>query len=59
MLNPQQNSNQQSVKVQIKGLTKDGFLKAINVSNQAIYELHPDGNSFYFFKVLIINKILS
>ncbi|XP_024007044.1 biotin--protein ligase 1, chloroplastic isoform X2 [Eutrema salsugineum] len=42
--------------VTIQGLTSSGYLLAIGDDNQ-MYELHPDGNSFDFFKGLVRRKI--
>ncbi|CAA7062340.1 unnamed protein product [Microthlaspi erraticum] len=42
--------------VTIQGLTTSGYLLAIGDDNQ-MYELHPDGNSFDFFKGLVRRKI--
>ncbi|KAH0938135.1 hypothetical protein HID58_005596 [Brassica napus] len=42
--------------VTIQGLTSSGYLLAIGDDYQ-MYELHPDGNSFDFFKGLVRRKI--
>ncbi|CAI0438150.1 unnamed protein product [Linum tenue] len=42
--------------VTIQGLTSSGYLLAMGEDNQ-MYELHPDGNSFDFFKGLIRRKL--
>eukprot|EP00268_Persea_americana_P017477 TRINITY_DN1841_c0_g1_i5.p1 TRINITY_DN1841_c0_g1~~TRINITY_DN1841_c0_g1_i5.p1 ORF type:complete len:374 (+),score=62.53 TRINITY_DN1841_c0_g1_i5:286-1407(+) len=42
--------------VTIQGLTSSGYLLAIGEDNKP-YELHPDGNSFDFFKGLVRRKI--
>jgi biotin--protein ligase len=42
--------------VTIQGLTSSGYLLAVGDDNQ-MYELHPDGNSFDFFKGLVRRKI--
>ncbi|XP_041013451.1 biotin--protein ligase 2-like [Juglans microcarpa x Juglans regia] len=42
--------------VTIQGLTSSGYLLAIGDDNQ-MYELHPDGNSFDFFKGLVRRKL--
>ncbi|KAJ6919971.1 hypothetical protein NC651_013793 [Populus alba x Populus x berolinensis] len=42
--------------VTIQGLTPSGYLLAIGEDNQ-MCELHPDGNSFDFFKGLVRRKI--
>ncbi|XP_062146376.1 biotin--protein ligase 2-like [Alnus glutinosa] len=42
--------------VTIQGLTSSGYLLAIGEDNQ-MCELHPDGNSFDFFKGLIKRKL--
>ncbi|KAI4307316.1 hypothetical protein L6164_030518 [Bauhinia variegata] len=42
--------------VTIQGLTSSGFLLAVGDDNQ-MCELHPDGNSFDFFKGLVRRKL--
>ncbi|CAN1194498.1 Biotin--protein ligase 1, chloroplastic [Linum perenne] len=42
--------------VTVQGLTSSGYLLAIGEDNQ-MYELHPDGNSFDFFKGLVRRKL--
>ncbi|XP_011012499.1 PREDICTED: biotin--protein ligase 1, chloroplastic-like [Populus euphratica] len=42
--------------VTIQGLTSSGYLLAIGEENQ-MCELHPDGNSFDFFRALVRRKI--
>ncbi|AEE31895.1 holocarboxylase synthetase 2 [Arabidopsis thaliana] len=42
--------------VTIQGLTSSGYLLAIGDDN-VMYELHPDGNSFDFFKGLVRRKL--
>ncbi|GER49220.1 holocarboxylase synthetase 2 [Striga asiatica] len=42
--------------VTIQGLTESGYLLAVTESGQ-ICELHPDGNSFDFFKGLVRRKL--
>uniref|UniRef100_A0A7N0ULP1 BPL/LPL catalytic domain-containing protein n=1 Tax=Kalanchoe fedtschenkoi TaxID=63787 RepID=A0A7N0ULP1_KALFE len=42
--------------VTIQGLTSSGYLLAFDENNE-MYELHPDGNSFDFFKGLIRRKL--
>ncbi|KAF7816897.1 biotin--protein ligase 2 [Senna tora] len=42
--------------VTIQGLTSTGYLLAVGDDNQ-MYELHPDGNSFDFFKGLVRRKL--
>ncbi|XP_022768231.1 biotin--protein ligase 2-like isoform X2 [Durio zibethinus] len=42
--------------VTIQGLTSSGYLLAIGDDNQ-VCELHPDGNSFDFFKGLVRRKL--
>lgn len=42
--------------VTIQGLTSSGYLLAIGEDNQ-MCELHPDGNSFDFFKGLVKRKL--
>ncbi|XP_010544453.1 PREDICTED: biotin--protein ligase 1, chloroplastic isoform X2 [Tarenaya hassleriana] len=42
--------------VTIQGLTSSGYLLATGDDNQ-MYELHPDGNSFDFFKGLVRRKL--
>ncbi|CAN6466942.1 unnamed protein product [Victoria cruziana] len=42
--------------VTIQGLTSSGYLLAVDDDNKK-YELHPDGNSFDFFKGLIKKKM--
>ncbi|KAF9613032.1 hypothetical protein IFM89_005466 [Coptis chinensis] len=44
------------VAVTVQGLTSSGYLLAIDDDNQ-LYELHPDGNSFDFFKGLMRKKL--
>jgi|TARA_B110000967_G_scaffold196758_1_gene227735 biotin--protein ligase len=45
-----------NVQVTVKGLTKSGYLLANDSSGQR-FELHPDGNSFDFFKGLVRKKL--
>lgn len=45
-----------SVFVTVKGLTSSGYLLAIDDENNK-YELHPDGNSYDFFKGLVRRKL--
>nr|CAD1834589.1 unnamed protein product [Ananas comosus var. bracteatus] len=42
--------------VTVQGLTSSGYLLATDEDNKT-YELHPDGNSFDFFKGLVRRKI--
>ncbi|KAK1270273.1 hypothetical protein QJS04_geneDACA016187 [Acorus gramineus] len=49
-------SSAKNVVVTIQGLTSSGYLLAIGEDNKN-YELHPDGNSFDFFKGLVRKKI--
>ncbi|CAM8882970.1 unnamed protein product [Rhodiola kirilowii] len=42
--------------VTIQGLTSSGYLLAVDNDNE-MYELHPDGNSFDFFRGLIRRKL--
>ncbi|XP_076904901.1 biotin--protein ligase 1, chloroplastic-like [Bidens hawaiensis] len=42
--------------VTVQGLTSSGYLLAI-ADNGEMYELHPDGNSFDFFKGLVRRKL--
>ncbi|KAF3322530.1 biotin--protein ligase 2-like isoform X2 [Carex littledalei] len=44
------------VEVTIQGLTSSGYLLATDKQNN-FYELHPDGNSFDFFKGLVRRKL--
>ncbi|KAJ4963683.1 hypothetical protein NE237_023622 [Protea cynaroides] len=46
----------EDVVVTIQGLTTSGYLLGFGEDNQ-MYELHPDGNSFDFFKGLIRRKL--
>ncbi|XP_015571534.2 biotin--protein ligase 2 isoform X1 [Ricinus communis] len=54
----QENSGDQMVEnvVTIQGLTSSGYLLAIGEDN-VMCELHPDGNSFDFFKGLVRRKL--
>ncbi|XP_038714741.1 biotin--protein ligase 2-like [Tripterygium wilfordii] len=54
----QENNDDQVVEnvVTVQGLTSSGYLLAIAEDNQ-LCELHPDGNSFDFFKGLIRRKL--
>ncbi|KAK1293679.1 hypothetical protein QJS10_CPB17g01503 [Acorus calamus] len=49
-------SSAKNIVVTIQGLTSSGYLLAIGEDNKN-YELHPDGNSFDFFKGLVRKKI--
>ncbi|XP_057816089.1 biotin--protein ligase 2 isoform X1 [Cryptomeria japonica] len=51
----QQNLGPSNVFVTVKGLTSSGYLLATDDENNK-YELHPDGNSFDFFKGLVRKK---
>ncbi|KAI7741454.1 hypothetical protein M8C21_008534 [Ambrosia artemisiifolia] len=42
--------------VTVQGLTSSGYLLAI-ADDGKMYELHPDGNSFDFFKGLVRRKV--
>ncbi|XP_071724053.1 biotin--protein ligase 1, chloroplastic-like [Rutidosis leptorrhynchoides] len=42
--------------VTIQGLSSSGFLSAVSYDNE-VCELHPDGNSFDFFKGLVKRKL--
>lgn len=44
------------ISVTIQGLTSSGYLLATDEDNKS-YELHPDGNSFDFFKGLVRRKL--
>ncbi|ONK78643.1 uncharacterized protein A4U43_C02F20950 [Asparagus officinalis] len=44
------------VSVTVQGLTSSGYLLATDEDNKS-YELHPDGNSFDFFKGLVRRKL--
>ncbi|XP_058097234.1 biotin--protein ligase 2-like [Magnolia sinica] len=46
----------ENIVVTIQGLTPSGYLLAIGEDNNK-YELHPDGNSFDFFKGLVRRKV--
>ncbi|XP_077213386.1 biotin--protein ligase 2-like [Tasmannia lanceolata] len=46
----------EDIVVTIQGLTPSGYLLAIGEDNK-YYELHPDGNSFDFFKGLVRRKM--
>lgn len=46
----------EDVVVTIQGLTSGGYLLAIGEDSK-YYELHPDGNSFDFFKGLVRRKV--
>ncbi|KAJ3679336.1 hypothetical protein LUZ60_017347 [Juncus effusus] len=48
--------NNDKVEVTIQGLTPAGYLLATDEENKS-YELHPDGNSFDFFKGLVRRKL--
>ncbi|CAA0809924.1 Biotin--protein ligase 1- chloroplastic [Striga hermonthica] len=55
----EKNENQEKISenvVTIQGLTKSGYLLAVTEDDQTC-ELHPDGNSFDFFKGLVRRKI--
>ncbi|KAK6938455.1 LOW QUALITY PROTEIN: Biotinyl protein ligase (BPL) and lipoyl protein ligase (LPL), catalytic domain [Dillenia turbinata] len=54
----QEKSEDQMVEnvVTIQGLTSSGYLLAVGEDDQ-MYELHPDGNSFDFFKGLVSKKL--
>ncbi|KAI8015763.1 hypothetical protein LOK49_LG05G02325 [Camellia lanceoleosa] len=54
----QENNADQIVEkvVTIQGLTSSGYLLALGEDNQ-MCELHPDGNSFDFFKGLVRRKL--
>ncbi|PKU69553.1 biotin--protein ligase 2 [Dendrobium catenatum] len=45
-----------NIAVTIKGLTSSGYLLAMD-EEQRYFELHPDGNSFDFFKGLVRRKL--
>ncbi|KAH0455671.1 hypothetical protein IEQ34_015703 [Dendrobium chrysotoxum] len=45
-----------NIVVTIKGLTSSGYLLAVD-EEQRYFELHPDGNSFDFFKGLVRRKL--
>ncbi|KAL0912326.1 hypothetical protein M5K25_018290 [Dendrobium thyrsiflorum] len=45
-----------NIVVTIKGLTSSGYLLAMD-EEQRYFELHPDGNSFDFFKGLVRRKL--
>ena len=47
----------QHVAVTIKGLSPHGYLLAVGNVDGQTYELHPDGNSFDFFKGLVGKKL--
>lgn len=51
-----QNHCPSNVFVTVKGLTSSGYLLAIDDENNK-YELHPDGNSYDFFKGLVRRKL--
>lgn len=46
----------ENIEVMIQGLTSSGYLLATGEDNKN-YELHPDGNSFDFFKGLVRRKL--
>lgn len=52
----EQNHCPSSVFVTVKGLTSSGYLLAVDDENNK-YELHPDGNSYDFFKGLVRRKL--
>jgi len=56
-LQAQAGTGNQEQQVRIQGLTRDGFLQAIDDQGRT-YALHPDGNSLDFFKGLIATKVL-
>ncbi|WOK94758.1 biotin--protein ligase 2 isoform X1 [Canna indica] len=47
---------EENVIVTVQGLTSSGYLLATDEDNKC-YELHPDGNSFDFFKGLVRRKL--
>ncbi|KAK9162174.1 hypothetical protein Syun_003076 [Stephania yunnanensis] len=47
----------ENVSVTVQGLTSSGYLLAVGEDNH-LYELHPDGNSFDFFKGLVRRKLV-
>lgn len=49
-------SREEDVRVQIRGLTPDGYLLAEDSQGER-YSLSPDGNSLDFFKGLIKSKL--
>lgn len=46
----------EEIVVTVQGLTSSGYLLATDEDNKS-YELHPDGNSFDFFKGLVRRKL--
>ena len=54
----EENDGKVKTSVIVRGLTKSGYLLASG-SNGQRYELHPDGNSFDFFKGLVRKKLLN
>ncbi|KAK9167652.1 hypothetical protein Scep_002843 [Stephania cephalantha] len=47
----------ENVSVTVQGLASSGYLLAVGEDNH-LYELHPDGNSFDFFKGLVRRKLV-
>ncbi|KAG0497566.1 hypothetical protein HPP92_002000 [Vanilla planifolia] len=56
VIEEQQEGQVENVPVTIKGLTSSGYLLAVDEENRR-YELHPNGNSFDFFKGLVRRKL--
>ena len=56
MLEEGEGASKQQIPLVVEGLTPHGFLRAVDSTGQT-FELHPDGNSFDFFKGLIRKKL--
>ncbi|KAG6526451.1 hypothetical protein ZIOFF_016436 [Zingiber officinale] len=52
----QEGQPDEKIIVTVQGLTSDGYLLAIDEDDKS-YALHPDGNSFDFFKGLVRRKL--
>ncbi|CAL9040169.1 unnamed protein product [Musa banksii] len=52
----QEGQPEESIIVTVQGLTSSGYLLAVGEDDKS-YELHPDGNSFDFFKGLVRRKL--
>ncbi|URE36884.1 Biotin/lipoate A/B protein ligase family [Musa troglodytarum] len=53
----QEGQPEESIIVTVQGLTSSGYLLAVGEEDDKSYELHPDGNSFDFFKGLVRRKL--
>nr|XP_018685361.1 PREDICTED: biotin--protein ligase 1, chloroplastic isoform X3 [Musa acuminata subsp. malaccensis] len=52
----QEGQPEESIIVTVQGLTSSGYLLAVGEDDKS-YELHPDGNSFDFFKGLVRRRL--